>query len=74
MLYDQSARRNQAGDFGVAEIAEQAKDVPVNRLFPKALARIEIAADERSLNVRIERRAVEREQPALAIAHHPDRR
>jgi len=57
---DQGAGRNEAGDFRVAEFAEQTEHISINRLRPNALARIEVAAHQRRLDARIKGRRVER--------------
>ena len=67
ILDDELARGDEAGDLGIAEFAEQAEGIPVDRLFPQVFARAEIAADEGDLEALIERGAVEGEQAALAV-------
>ena len=43
-LDDQAARADHAGQFGIAKLLQQAEHIAVNRLFPKAIAILEITA------------------------------
>ena len=54
--------------LGVAEFAEQAPDVAVNRLLPDLLARAEIAAHHGPADPLVDGPGVERQQTALAVA------
>src|SRR6185436_15398889 len=70
VLDNQVSGPNETRDLGVAELMQQAKDVPVNRLFPEALAWPEIAAYQSGINPCVERRGIEGNQSALTVAHH----
>ena len=72
MFHNQLARRNQGDKFSIAKFGQQPKDVPVNRLLPYSLAWLKVAADNGSVDSRIERSAVEREQTALGITYDAD--
>ena len=72
MFHDQPARGDQRGDLGVAELAQQAPDIAVNRLLPGVLARIEVAAYQTGVNARIDGRGVKSQQSALAVAGDAD--
>ncbi len=74
VLEPQSPGRKQRGNFRIAELAEQAKNVAVDRLAPHFLARAEIAADHRVGNARVDRPAVQGEHSPFAVAEHADRR
>src|SRR5438552_16339935 len=45
VLHNQTAWCNQGGKFRIPKFVQQSEDVSVNRLLPKALARLEVAAD-----------------------------
>src|SRR5439155_26675661 len=72
VFHDQTARGDEAGDLGVAKFLEQSEYVPVNWLLPNALTRAEIAAHQRGVNPRIQRRAVKCNQPAFTVAGDAD--
>ncbi len=74
VLDHQPARGDQRGDLGVAELAQQAPDVAIDRLGPHALARAEIAADQRRVDPRVHGRGIEGDQAALAVAGDADLR
>ena len=65
-LDDQRARRDQAGNFGIAEFMQQPPYVPVDRLAPDLLPRLETAAYSRGLNPCIDGGAAERNQSAFS--------
>ena len=50
MLDHQIAWRDERGDFRVAKLAKQSENIPINRLLPNALARIEVTTDDRRIN------------------------
>ena len=72
-LDDQCPRRHQAGQLGVAKLIEQAKHVAIDRLLPHVLPRVEVAAHQRRVDPRVERRGIQRQQAAFAVADHADR-
>ena len=74
VLDHQPARGDQRGDLGVAELAEQAPDVAVDRLGPDPLPRAEVAADQGRVDPRVRGRGVEGDQPALAVTGDADLR
>ena len=45
---------DQAGELGVAELLEQAKDVAIDRLPPDVVAVVEVAADADGVDPRVE--------------------
>src|SRR5437667_3603997 len=67
---DELTRPNETCDFGIAEFLQQTEDVPVDRLFPEALARPEVTACQYAVNPCVERSSVECDQAAFAIADH----
>ena len=74
MLNHQRAWRDEARDLRIAEFAQQAEDVSIDRLGPDTFAVVKVTADERDIDARIERGGVERDQPAFRIASHGDAR
>ena len=70
MLDDEMARQHERGNLGVAEALEQAPDVAVDRLLPDAAAPVEIPADERAVDARVDRRRIEGHQTTFGMAHH----
>ena len=74
VLDHQPARGDQRGDLGVAELAQQAPDVAVDRLGPDPLPRAEVAADQGRVDPRVRGRGVEGDQAALAVAGNADLR
>ena len=73
-LDGQVARRDQTRDLRIAEFVKQSEDIAVYRFLPGALPRREVAADQRSVNARVEGRAVKREQTSLGKSRHADHR
>ncbi len=72
LAVDQSAGRDERSDLGVAELAEQAPDVAVDRFRPDRLSRTEIAAHHCRRDPRIDGRRIERHQSPLAVTRHAD--
>jgi len=58
MLDEERARRDEAGDFSVAKLAQKANDIAVDRLGPDALAGIEVTADECGVDACVQRSGV----------------
>ena len=74
ILDHQRPRRDQARDLRVAKLLQQREHIPVNRLPPHLLPRIEIPAHQRRMDPRVHRRAIQRDQPALRVTRHADAR
>ena len=53
---DQRPRSHQAGQLGIAKCVEQPEHVAIDRLLPEILSRIEVAAHQRGVDPRVERR------------------
>ena len=70
MLNHQGARRDKARDLRIAELAQQAEDISIDRFRPDSVTVVEVTADERDLDARIERGGIERDQTALRITSH----
>ena len=61
------------GEFGVTELGQQAPDISVDRFFPHGLPLLEVSADERCIDARVERCRIQSQQPTLADSSHADR-
>src|SRR6185503_20132278 len=70
MLNDEGAWQNERSHFGIAKFAEQSENISINRFGPNLLARIEIAADQRHVDLRTHRSRIERDQPAFGVTAH----
>jgi hypothetical protein len=73
VLDQDRSRGNEAGEFGVAEFAEEAEDVAVGGLFPKLLARTECATDEHGINALVKGGGEKSEAPAFTVTGDPER-
>ena len=70
--FDDQVACDKCGDLGVAEFAQQAEDIAVDRFAPQRLAALEVAADSGGGDTLVERGGVERQQAAFAIAADAD--
>ena len=50
---DQTSRRDQVREFGVAKLFQESPDVAIDRLFPKMFTRSEVTADPSDIDPRI---------------------
>ncbi len=72
-LDDQRPWGDQAGDFGIPELAEQTENIAIDRLAPKLLAGVEIPADARGADARVDGSGIKRQQSPFAVADDTDR-
>jgi hypothetical protein len=73
-LHDQGTGRDHPGQLRVAEFAEQAPDIAVDRLLPEILPRLEIPADQGRADPGIEARGIQGQQSAFAVSRDSDGR
>ena len=66
------AGSDQGRDFGIPEFPQNTKQIAIDRLGPDLLARVEVTADERSVDAWIGRRRIEGDQPAFAVSGNTD--
>ncbi len=71
-LDDQRARGDQAGDFGVAKLFQQAEDVAIDGLAPEIVAVVEITAHADGVDARIEGGRVEGDRAPFAVTEDAD--
>ena len=67
---DQTAWRNQRRQFGIAKLAQQTPDVAVDGFGPNGLTRVEVPANQGSVDARVHGSRVECNQPTLAVTGH----
>ena len=72
MLDHETARRDERGDFGIAELPQQAPDRAIERLFPHFPPRIEITAHECRIDPHVGRCGIQRDQTTLAVSGNTD--
>ena len=63
---------DQAGDFGVAKLFQQAEDVAIDGLAPEVVAVVEITAHADGADPRLEGGRVERDRASFAITEDAD--
>src|SRR5439155_26422092 len=67
---DQTARRNERREFCIAKLAQQSPDVAVDGFGPDSLTRVEVTANQRSVDARIHGSRVKCNQSTLAVTGH----
>ena len=69
---DQTAWRNERRQFCIAKLAQQPPDVAVDGFGPDGLTRVEVTANQRSVDARVHGSRVKCNQPTLAVTGHPN--
>src|SRR5215813_5957332 len=70
---DERPRRDHTGDLSISEFPKQSPHVAIDRLLPQLIPWLEVAADQRGPNARVDRCGVESQQSAFSVAGYSDR-
>jgi len=69
---DERTRGDHRRQLRVSKLLQQPEHVPIDRLLPHVLPRVEVAAHADGVDPRVQGAGIESQQPAFAPADHPD--